>query len=490
MSAPGPRALAPSIASMAAERIWGTQLRREHAALQRQLSDIATQRDTDLSNYKRRLEDVNQQIAALQGRLHDLECTRVEYDRRMEEQEEMIQERIETSVKEQLVARGFPADRVDTIMATPAARDDSPPAHGGLGSEDEPPPSVETAAAGVRTRGTPRLANRKSSNLGQNVVVPNPSILAAGNLRLAETPGTTSINCEASKKPFTNTVRPANSISTVAINSRKRPTISRPTNDEPPRPSPKMTRSRSNSQEVDETRRVASPPPLYAPQPLPPKLVSVKIPRLSQNRRSLKAYYESANVLHANLDIKDEAFDHAFVAAFIKGIQTKTDAEKLVNSLQQVCLTRINIDGTTEVLCWWDEILEGLQNAGMDVMEQPSHVTQMESASRIPIDAPNSGKGRRAIAGLKSSELALESEARSATSHSSARNLVPNSTDRPGRAAVEFSINAGNENTSTEKLPASSVAGQTPSIGKAKAFDLTGISKADLTNSRAGGTQG
>ncbi|CAL3961903.1 unnamed protein product [Diplocarpon coronariae] len=489
MSAPGPQQLSPSIGGVAVGKIWGTQLRREHAALQKQVSDIATQRDTDLSNYERRLEDVNQQIVALQNRLDGLERTRVEHDLRVKKQEERIEERIETSVKELLAIRGLPTDRVDTIMATPAMRDDSPPAQGEIGYEDEPRPSNETAAGGVRTRGTPRLANRKSSILGQNILVPNPSITVAENLRLAQASGTTVINGEASKKSFTP-ARHANFNSVAAINSRKRPTTSRPSIDELPHSSPAMIRSRSSSQQLKEFRRVAPLPNSRAPQPVAPRSVPIKIPRLSQNRRSFKAYYESTSVIHASLDIKDEASDHAFVAAFIKGIQKKTDAEALVNGLQQFCLTRNNIDGTTEVLCWWDEIQEGIQNAGLNIGGQPSHNTSTNTANRISMDAPNKGKRQKAIAPLRSSEMPLEAEASSAASHGSARNLGQYGRGRPARTAAELSINARNDTVKTEKLSASSFAGQTPSTDKEKAFDLTGISKASLAKTRAVGTQG
>ncbi|EKD17231.1 uncharacterized protein L3040_008875 [Drepanopeziza brunnea f. sp. 'multigermtubi'] len=351
---------APSLAGLAAERLWETQIRREHQVLLKQVRDIGAQRDTDLANLDRSREEITQLIIALQGRIDERERQINEQNCKIEEMETRHTE-FEFYVR-QLMGSWVSAERLEEIMATPAAIDYCSAATDLLGSpsQDEPRGSIEVAFENARTRPPPRVANRKRSKSVLQPVIEDSSARSPTKVQFFRKPA----------------VPPARAVRSPSIvDSQKRPTTTRPTNGDPPRASP-MTRSRSRSKSSERPRGPQS-------AKLPPKPTSVKIPKLSQGRRTFKAYYEQATAIFNDLGIKFQETELDFVSAFIKGIFTKKTATELTNMLEQSHMSKVTPDGTYVVICTWDELGEAVRDVGLDV-KQPIVVKRRARDSLTP----------------------------------------------------------------------------------------------------------
>lgn len=180
-------------------------------------------------------------------------------------------------------------------------------------------------------------------------------------------------------------------------NTRKRPPRTHPTNAEPPRAPPTTRargRSRSRSELGDQPQPPLSKPPI-------PKPASTKIPKLAQNRRPFKVYYDSASEIFKGLGSEGKQMGAEFISTFIKGIRTPKAKDKLKSCLEQSHITKTQPDGTYVALCSWDDVGLAMRRAGLDI-EQPvggkSKVVENIAASTVNPTASKEVAGLRAAA--------------------------------------------------------------------------------------------
>lgn len=211
--------------------------------------------------------------------------------------------------------------------------------------EDELRSSVDSPAPSMPTRPPHRAANRKSSYIPRENALPQ-SRIETSSLDVPGPSNKARTSKENSKK--------ANPSTEPTLPIRKRPTNTRPTDSEPPRPSPMLTRQRSRS----VSREFGQFAPPSAADFGPPQ-----IPKLSQDRRPLNAYYKAASAIYASLGLDGGEPEFNFVSSFITGISSKKEKNQLIDSLADFCYCNTKEDGTREILCSWDEVMAGLREA-------------------------------------------------------------------------------------------------------------------------------
>lgn len=93
---------------------------------------------------------------------------------------------------------------------------------------------------------------------------------------------------------------------------------------------------------------------------------TVKIPRLHQGTRSLKAYHNSATTIWESLrEPKDQKLEIQFIALFIKGMGDEDKRQILVAELQLQHQSRTKKDGKVEILCKWKDVGQGMKDADL-----------------------------------------------------------------------------------------------------------------------------
>ncbi|KAL5321201.1 hypothetical protein ACEPPN_012013 [Leptodophora sp. 'Broadleaf-Isolate-01'] len=342
----------PNVAFMAEDRLWERQIRREMQKLLEDVHNIGVKRDKDLDNIRQNGEATEEANKTILAKIEKLELAIAEHNQSVDESIEKLQQ-FQDETEEFLRTRFSSEEVEDVMLAANIAGRGSSSFLRALGPEDESHISVESALSNTRTRPPPRVANRKPSYIPREVSS-HPSSSAAANQQITR-PSEWAL---AGEEPFKKPEIPAGHVlQNPSMNSRKRPATARPTEADPPRSPPMMThnRSRSLSREFTAQESPAPPPP--------------KTPKLSQDRRPMMAYYEAATAAHASLGLDGGQPEYDFISAFIKGITNKKIAEQLTESLANFCQSDIQEDGTTNILCEWDDVLEGIKNAGLHVVE-------------------------------------------------------------------------------------------------------------------------
>ena len=258
----------------------------------------------------------------------------------------------------------------------------------------------------MRTRPPRRAANRKSSYTPRDTLpqstteAPSPDV-----------PGP-STKARTTKENF----KKPNPSTEPTLPNRKRPTNTRPTDSEPPRLAPMLTRQRSRSV-PREFGQFAAPSAAASGPP--------KIPKLSQDRRPLSAYYKAASVIHASLGLDGGEPEFDFVSSFITGISSKKEKNQLIDSLANFCFCDIKEDGTREILCSWDEIMAGLREAKL-VRDETVDLDKAKGNTAAKFPAARNAAGMPLADNLRATEVSLvaagsssrRGKATSATQHS------------------------------------------------------------------------
>ncbi|KAL2072809.1 hypothetical protein VTL71DRAFT_12152 [Oculimacula yallundae] len=226
---------------------------------------------------------------------------------------------------------------------------------GTLYDEDEPHVSFASPATAInsRTRPQPRVTHIKSTHTA-HATFHNPSTSATADRQVA----VPSNRHAPSKNRFKKAIHPDNHLPDLyntSMNKRKRPTATRPTDDEPIRPSPMASRNH-NEHEAGGSAVHSVPAP-----------ASPEIPKMCQERRPLMVYYNEATAIRHSLDLEIGEPESKFVNAFIAGISTKEVADQLIDSLMNFCPLDVKDDGTREIFGSWDDVLEGMKNAQLYV---------------------------------------------------------------------------------------------------------------------------
>ncbi|KAK0100305.1 hypothetical protein ONS95_008263 [Cadophora gregata] len=338
----------PSIAEMAQERLEKLQIRREHQALLEKISNIGAQRDKDLEDIRQQYEAALESNKETLTKIEDLETKISVRDREVDEFVNDLQ-RFKATVEEFLRIRASEEETEEVMSAATAGRPSSSFIRE-KEPEDKPRSSIEVPAPSKPTRPTRRAANRKSSYVPRECNLPH-SRSEAVNQDVAESFGKdTAANGGLRKSNLATETM----LSSHSTNNRKRPTTTRPTEQEPARPHPLMTRQRSGSR-PQELRNFAATTPAA---PSPPK-----IPKLSQDRRPLGTYYKASSIIYASLRLDGGRPEFNFISSFISGISSKKEQNRLIDSLANFCFCDTKDDGTREILCTWDEVMDGLKAA-------------------------------------------------------------------------------------------------------------------------------
>ncbi|KAG4441319.1 hypothetical protein IFR05_003182 [Cadophora sp. M221] len=342
----------PNLAFMAEDRLWERQIRREMQKLLDEVHNIGMKRDKDLDDVRQNGEAAEESNRNILARIERLELEIAEHNQSVDESIEKLQQ-FQDETEDFLRTRFSNEEVEDVLLAAEVAGRGSSPFSPSPGPAGEPRISTQSPLNNNPTRPTPRIANRKSSYISREASS-HPSSSVVANQQVPRPSETTLASNELFKKPEVPTDQ---FLPSPSMNSRKRSAASRPTEADPPRPSPMMARNRSRSLSREFTAQTP-------PAPRPPKT-----PKLSQDRRPMIAYYEDATAIHASLALDGGQPEYDFISAFIKGITNKKIADQLTESLANFCQSDIQEDGTTNILCEWDEVLEGIKNAGLHLVE-------------------------------------------------------------------------------------------------------------------------
>ncbi|KAH7363828.1 hypothetical protein BKA65DRAFT_123255 [Rhexocercosporidium sp. MPI-PUGE-AT-0058] len=488
----------PSIAVMAEDRLWERQIRREFQELLKNVRNISVKRDQDLESIRQNAEAAEEFNKTVLAKIETLELAVAEHNQSMDEIIEELQ-----GFKEETKAfmrHRLSDGEINDIMSATTLVPGSSSFSRALGHEDEPHVSIESPLSNIRNRPPPRAANRKSSYIPPEASS-RPSSAAVANQQIVESFDGTLAGKELFKKP---NIPATHVLPDPSMNNRKRPTTTRPTDADSPRPSPVMTRNRSRSLSRDFTAQ--APPGPRAP----------KTPRLSQDRRPLMVYHDAATAAHASLGLDGGQAEVDFITAFIKGISNKKIAEQLIESMANFCQADIKEDGTTEFWCGWDDVLQGIKNAGLDSVEYGSQdKSKAKMVKALASDMPSRSKSRslgnpyvadHPVSGGEGRELAtyeilgsgignLSSGTVSKPNQSNARSGVPVNDNGPRTSnAGETSTRKGKgraRRTSVEKLgPSKFKATEKPAPGNGRGgrnvVGKPGPSKSKVGESSAG----
>ncbi|KAF4637990.1 hypothetical protein G7Y89_g83 [Cudoniella acicularis] len=88
-------------------------------------------------------------------------------------------------------------------------------------------------------------------------------------------------------------------------------------------------------------------------------------PQLKQSHRSIRAYFTMAEKIHGTFSKVSVTFEHAFVDAFVQGLNSEKNRELLINALQQRHPSAIGEGGTTKILCRWEDVEGPLEKSGL-----------------------------------------------------------------------------------------------------------------------------
>ncbi len=80
---------------------------------------------------------------------------------------------------------------------------------------------------------------------------------------------------------------------------------------------------------------------------------------------SIKTYYQDAGKKLQALNITTPQLEIDFITNFIKGINETKNRQKLLDDLSQIHPSKRKMNGFVEILCDWDELLEGIKRVGM-----------------------------------------------------------------------------------------------------------------------------
>ncbi|KAH7417551.1 hypothetical protein BKA64DRAFT_303025 [Cadophora sp. MPI-SDFR-AT-0126] len=347
-----------------------------------------------------------------------------------------------------------------------------------LDPEDEPRSSIESPASSIPTKPSRRAAIRKSSYVPREHNLPQLASEAPAQEVAGPSAKASEVNASL-KKPNL----PADPVSNPSTNNRKRPTGTRPTDAEPPRPSPIRTRQRSRG-DCRELHHFAVPAPAA---PGPPK-----IPKLSQDRRPLGVYYRASTVTLASLGLDGGQPEFDFISSFINGISSKKEKNQLLDSLANFCFCDTKDDGTREILCTWDEVLDGLKAAEL-VSDENGSQDKGKGKAALNSDAVPNAVDARITNNPRTAEVS--SFAEQPISAGSRRGAIYNATDQPydGRERRELKTadgRSGHSGNDSRDTGSRAVGRAEPGSTKSGApIEKPGPSKVNVSE-KSGGAKG
>ncbi|KAE8441349.1 hypothetical protein EG329_005498 [Mollisiaceae sp. DMI_Dod_QoI] len=292
-----------STAEIAANSLWEYQLRKENRAILEQIRKIGDKRDAEVSENMKRFQEGEKRRLALEARVLELEREQKLQDARVAEHKKQCAAKL---VDMENFLRGRLSDEeLQKIMSG--------------GPYMNAPPQT--------------ISGPQSSR-----VAPQPSKIR---------PRPTGIDGQAAGQE--------------AIINKKAALV--PSVDEARAPKPKQVANRRPATRSASQGRDAPP----RAEPVPATAARSGLPKLAQNHKSLKQYYENANATFNSLAIKEPQMEYDFISAFIAGLANKKSGDKVIAALRAVHPARNKLNGGVEIMCGWEDVAPGFKRAGLDV---------------------------------------------------------------------------------------------------------------------------
>jgi hypothetical protein len=152
---------------------------------------------------------------------------------------------------------------------------------------------------------------------------------------------------QAKATPMNNATSPVNPTPTNTHKPARRPANRKPSASAPPKTH--TTRSKKGAN--------VSPPVA--------KSASSKPSRLMQGPGSVSSYYTATEKAHSKLPNMNSQGEIEFVSAFIAGLSSEKHKNALIAEMEQLHPFRTKKDGKIQLLCQWEDVEEGLVNAGL-----------------------------------------------------------------------------------------------------------------------------